>query len=1086
MTLPKQKENRIVLQKRKRMKKNVWLGVVVILVLQAVCSYTNQQIETFAQFEQEPNSAEQVITLRGTLSQGSYTPITINQPGVYRLAGVLSVTSGLAAIQIIANNVFLDLDGNTVTVAGNAGGIFINGQDVKVVNGTIAGSGSTGCGVQVQGNNCRLEHIDVVSTATGFACINAGSNMLLDCRALQSSSAGFSFVSSGTNTVSRCQALNLAGSNSVYGFLVADGRANIFDSCIVSDAKTSALTSAAQIGGFVFKGTSSFNKLSNGKVTNISVSNSAVPSYGIFCDLVLSTSNSITNNRVNGVTNTATGVGIKIDSSANYVAQNISCNNDVNFENIAPSYITSQANARGVYNINCLSDVPDTVEVTNSTIDTTVVPELWSIESKAEVISSKIDTVPGALTPELWSIESKAEVISSKIDFIDHDIKFSMFSKLDRIDSTVESKLDVIIKEGWSIESKAEVISSKIDVPAPCSLTPIISSGTTHTNKQIISGPSSLMDSGDYCLSADLTGGDIVIAGNNISLDLNGYTVYNGTYGIDITGSKVEVMNGTIQSPTNTGVRLRSAKCTLSSLDVVNTKTGYLLSGAAYNQLNNCRALDCTRAGFSLETSGATQSTYNSLTGCQALNTGGSTTSISGFAATSGISNTFDSCSVSNVFNSKTSSLADAQGIRLASETNSQIIACSVDGVLSSTLSAYGIRLTTTQAVLADVAFSDANNATAVAWLQVSGTVRYLALAYTTNVRVLRYNGTSLTSVATQAVGATANSVAWTTLGGNNYLAVTTNTSAGDEVLVYQFTAPNTLTAAGSASRNQNTLSCAWSDLGSTKYLTVVGVNSGGRMQTYPYNGTVLGGTISYAGANTYTDVDAIQYLGVDYMAVVENTTNTLRIFSFNGTTFTLLNSIALANPIQNVKWLSKDSNVYLAVAGGAASANYVNVYSVILPVGTISASPVAFYNHGAQVNSVSWTSLSGNNYLAIGGAAGTGGATARVLAFDGTTLTPIFSYTSGITNGVDWFGQYLAIAQNVTSGVNARVLNLGQGCLNCLVDSNTVTNVHGGTLSGIGYAVTSVQNLLIANIAYNNDTNFYPTQNPANGNIGF
>ncbi len=503
------------------MKKNVWLGVFVILVLQAACSYANQQVETFAQFEQEPDSIERVITLRGTLSHGSYTPITITQPGVYRLAGAMSVTGDLAAIRIAANNVFLDLDGNTVTVAGNAGGIFIDGQDVKVINGTIAGSGSTGCGVQVQGNNCRLEHIDVVSTATGFECIHAGSNMLLDCRALQSSAAGFSFVSSGTNTVSRCQALNLAGSNSVYGFLIADGQANVFDSCVVSDAKTSALTSTAQVGGFVFQGASSFNKLSNGKVTNVSTSNSAVACYGIFCDLVLSTSNSITNNRVNGVTNTATGVGISIDSSKNYVAQNTSCNNDINFENIAPSYITSQANARGVYNINCSSDVPDTVELINSTIDTTVVPELWSIESKAEVISSKIDrlsndteelwsieskaevisskidTVPGAIAPELWSIESKAEVISSKIDTIPGQLTPELWSieskaevissKIDRLSNdtpelwSIESKAEVIsskidrlsngTEELWSIESKAEVISSKIDT-VPGQLTP--------------------------------------------------------------------------------------------------------------------------------------------------------------------------------------------------------------------------------------------------------------------------------------------------------------------------------------------------------------------------------------------------------------------------------------------------------------------------------------------------------------------------------------------------------------------------------------------------------------------------------------
>ena len=99
--------------------------------------------------------------------------------------------------------------------------------------------------------------------------------------------------------------------------------------------------------------------------------------------------------------------------------------------------------------------------------------EAWSIESKAEVISSKLDNLDITVTAtvdlstvyskldtiieENWSIESKAEVISSKIDAID----FNVTATVDL--SSVYSKLDIIIDENWSIESKSEVISSKID-----------------------------------------------------------------------------------------------------------------------------------------------------------------------------------------------------------------------------------------------------------------------------------------------------------------------------------------------------------------------------------------------------------------------------------------------------------------------------------------------------------------------------------------------------------------------------------------------------------------------------------------------
>ena len=121
------------------------------------------------------------------------------------------------------------------------------------------------------------------------------------------------------------------------------------------------------------------------------------------------------------------GTGIAVDSSANYVAQNTSCNNDINYQYVDGAYVSSQANARGVANVDC------------------------SLTTSDEVTQIKQET---------WSIESKAEIISSKIDFIDRNI----FSKLDLIDTMVESKLDRLDREYWSIESKAEIISSKVDM----------------------------------------------------------------------------------------------------------------------------------------------------------------------------------------------------------------------------------------------------------------------------------------------------------------------------------------------------------------------------------------------------------------------------------------------------------------------------------------------------------------------------------------------------------------------------------------------------------------------------------------------
>ncbi|MDZ4123751.1 MAG: hypothetical protein U1E02_06190, partial [Hydrogenophaga sp.] len=45
------------------------------------------------------------------------------------------------------------------------------------------------------------------------------------------------------------------------------------------------------------------------------------------------------------------GIGIKADSSWNYVAQNTSCFNNTNYEYVAAAFIASQADAQGVDNV---------------------------------------------------------------------------------------------------------------------------------------------------------------------------------------------------------------------------------------------------------------------------------------------------------------------------------------------------------------------------------------------------------------------------------------------------------------------------------------------------------------------------------------------------------------------------------------------------------------------------------------------------------------------------------------------------------------------------------------------------------------
>ncbi|MDZ4097834.1 MAG: hypothetical protein U1E13_03930, partial [Methylophilaceae bacterium] len=135
---------------------------------------------------------------------------------------------------------------------------------------------------------------------------------------------------------------------------------------------------------------------------------------------------------------------------------------------------------------------------------------------------------------------------------------------------------------------------------------------------------------------------------------------------------------------------------------------------------------------------------------------------------------------------------------------------------------------------------------------------------------------------------------------------------------------------------------------------------------------------------------------------------------------------------------------------------------------------------YGTTPYAVSWLPVNTQySYLAVGGAYNAS-ASSKVFYFNGKSLSQVTTAGSPTTTvwALDWFGQDLAIGSNI----NPRVLTAGPACLTCLTNNNTVTNVHGGANSGIGYAI-SQPNLFTNNTGYNNDTNYYPEQNNQNNN---
>ncbi len=110
-------------------------------------------------------------------------PITISQPGSYRLSGNLTVTGpGLNAIEITASNVTLDLNGFSIvgTGRGSGGGQGIvgfapGGTSIVVTNGSVRNMGSNGINLD---SNCRVEKVLIAGNGGYGVAVTTGSNIL--------------------------------------------------------------------------------------------------------------------------------------------------------------------------------------------------------------------------------------------------------------------------------------------------------------------------------------------------------------------------------------------------------------------------------------------------------------------------------------------------------------------------------------------------------------------------------------------------------------------------------------------------------------------------------------------------------------------------------------------------------------------------------------------------------------------------------------------------------------------------------------------------------------------------------------------
>ncbi len=329
-------------------------------------------------------------------------PGTISMPGSYCLAKNITGT-----ITIAADDVTLDL--NNHTIDSGSIGVEIMGNNATVLNGTI--QNTSACGIKISGaNNSVLTAIDVINTPTGYILQNTSSSLITECRARIISSAGFSLVASSTNNLVNCQTITMTSTGTAYGFYAADGTLNNFTGCAATDISTSSTLTGDRVAGFYLTDSESNDTINACRVTNVQSPDMNVTACGIF---VANSGHTITANNVIGVTAGGNaGVGIFAESTVNYVAQNTACSNDKNYSRVDALFLGSQANARGVANVDCsLPNTPNSIEADFSGTYTTIaaiITETWSIESKCEVVSDKLVSIPSQ-----FPIEQNATTIEN-------------------------------------------------------------------------------------------------------------------------------------------------------------------------------------------------------------------------------------------------------------------------------------------------------------------------------------------------------------------------------------------------------------------------------------------------------------------------------------------------------------------------------------------------------------------------------------------------------------------------------------------------------------------------------------------------